>query len=279
MCAITVKSRKVSAFTLVELLVVISIIALLLSILMPSLSKARLSAKRVICLHRQKQMGLYISFYVNDARGYLPRDEDGFSRDAYDEKLSWSQRLLPYLGNYTISNKSSKASEGSVSVFQCPGIGTVKASSIYGSNVTGNTWNPSFSPIHYELNRGICNSSWSGSWSYDRQYIHQASWVKNPSSKILVMDTLLIRSWARDGNKIFPWPLYAVSSTFLGHPYDYPADNPWCRPQEKIARDISNRPHDKSFNYMFADFHAEHLKEIPPVWDQSFFGQGGGDPF
>jgi prepilin-type N-terminal cleavage/methylation domain-containing protein/prepilin-type processing-associated H-X9-DG protein len=53
-------------FTLVELLVVISIIALLLSILMPSLSKVREQAKAVICASNQKQTGLILFLYAQE---------------------------------------------------------------------------------------------------------------------------------------------------------------------------------------------------------------------
>jgi prepilin-type N-terminal cleavage/methylation domain-containing protein len=56
------------AFTLVELLVVISIIALLLSILMPSLSRAREQAKRVICATRLHNMSIGLFTYDVDYR-------------------------------------------------------------------------------------------------------------------------------------------------------------------------------------------------------------------
>lgn len=64
--------RKKSGFTLVELLVVISIIALLLSILVPSLSKARESAKRTVCKSRLSNHGKAFHMYANDWNGYLP---------------------------------------------------------------------------------------------------------------------------------------------------------------------------------------------------------------
>jgi len=60
------RDRKSDGFTLVELLVVISIIALLLSILMPSLQKARESAKKVVCGSNLKQQALAHSLYSAD---------------------------------------------------------------------------------------------------------------------------------------------------------------------------------------------------------------------
>lgn len=60
------------AFTLVELLVVIGIIALLISILLPSLNRARESARSAQCLSNLKQIGQAMQMYVNDHKGTLP---------------------------------------------------------------------------------------------------------------------------------------------------------------------------------------------------------------
>lgn len=61
-----------SAFTLVELLVVIGIIAVLVGILLPSLSKARNQAALVKCLSGIKQLHNAMIFYVNENKQYLP---------------------------------------------------------------------------------------------------------------------------------------------------------------------------------------------------------------
>lgn len=67
------KKRALSnGFTLVELLVVISIIALLLSIMIPAMEKVRTQAKLVMCQANSKQIGTLISVYQADNSGYVP---------------------------------------------------------------------------------------------------------------------------------------------------------------------------------------------------------------
>jgi prepilin-type N-terminal cleavage/methylation domain-containing protein len=64
-------SRR-KGFTLVELLVVIGIIALLISVLLPALGKAREQAKATQCLSNLRQLGLGLQLYRGDNKDYYP---------------------------------------------------------------------------------------------------------------------------------------------------------------------------------------------------------------
>lgn len=89
--------KRHNAFTLVELLVVIGIIALLISILLPALSKARSTAVRVACTSNMKQAYLAFTMYLNDNRGTFP--PGGISVPAVPTgRLYWGDLLKPYLG-------------------------------------------------------------------------------------------------------------------------------------------------------------------------------------
>ncbi len=64
-------SHRKTAFTLVELLVVIGIIAVLISILLPSLNKARMAAQSAQCLSNLRQCALGFQLYANDNRNVI----------------------------------------------------------------------------------------------------------------------------------------------------------------------------------------------------------------
>lgn len=97
------RRARLHSFTLIELLVVIAIIAILAAMLMPSLNKARETARRTNCLSYLRQTSLYVASYMNDSNSFF--FNRGFTNTAtdwnYRSKVTWGSRLVE--GNYVKS--------------------------------------------------------------------------------------------------------------------------------------------------------------------------------
>jgi prepilin-type processing-associated H-X9-DG protein/prepilin-type N-terminal cleavage/methylation domain-containing protein len=114
----TSRSSRVSGFTLVELLVVIGIIALLISILLPALGRARESAMQVSCMSNMRQLGVAYLNYANEWDGFLPA--------IGPSNVFWAVKVHPYAGlnpdgvfsfdDYRTSGANSPAA----SIYICP---------------------------------------------------------------------------------------------------------------------------------------------------------------
>ncbi len=95
-------SPRVRGFTLIELLVVMAIIAILASILMPVLARARESARKASCQSNLRQIGSAIAMYIQDYDETFPKGVNSPDSEV------WGQPFYPYVRN--------------ANVFRCPSL-------------------------------------------------------------------------------------------------------------------------------------------------------------
>jgi prepilin-type processing-associated H-X9-DG protein len=123
-----------NAFTVIELLIVIGVIALLVSLLLPALQKARRNANRIGCLSIQKQWALGFHLYAQDNADWLPREgyhpngqvywnnwahvADPLSSDVWYNAVASTINVAPAL-RYAISAERSQFYKRA-SFFHCP---------------------------------------------------------------------------------------------------------------------------------------------------------------
>ncbi|HEY7117723.1 MAG TPA: prepilin-type N-terminal cleavage/methylation domain-containing protein [Tepidisphaeraceae bacterium] len=158
-------------FTLVELLVVIGIIALLISILLPALSRAREQANSVKCASNLRQIAQSTIMYINANRGFMPADS---TRGDSGDWIAWQSgrkleesAIAPYIG--TTLNPD---------LFRCP-------SDDYQSRVRNAGYQYS-----YSINFLIASPpNWDDTWAMDGcQRAARLTQVRNSAEKIMYFE-------------------------------------------------------------------------------------------
>lgn len=109
-------------FTLVELLVVIGIIALLISILLPSLNKARAAAQTIKCSSNLRQIAQAMQLYLNDSKGVLPPSTVGSGAvgEPWPGGFLWCNVLVKNRYIASPSGDQAGVNRKSSGVFTCP---------------------------------------------------------------------------------------------------------------------------------------------------------------
>jgi prepilin-type N-terminal cleavage/methylation domain-containing protein/prepilin-type processing-associated H-X9-DG protein len=112
--------NKRTGFTLVELLVVIGIIAVLIAMLLPALSKARQSAKSVACMSNERQLGVAMMLYAQENKGRFTGGRTVWAGPTWMWDLSTTKSVSSKSWNWAFEGIWRPNSTGRSIVFVCP---------------------------------------------------------------------------------------------------------------------------------------------------------------
>ncbi len=116
-------SCRATAFTVIELLVVVAVIAILVGLLLPALRNARESARSAACLSNQRQIGLAMYVYAGDYRGFVAR-EGGWNATAgpVQTNIPWNVAYRPFMDDSASGEYSEEVNDlfAGAPYYRCP---------------------------------------------------------------------------------------------------------------------------------------------------------------
>lgn len=191
---------KKKAFTLVELLVVISIIAMLLAILIPALSRARHGAYKIVCANNLKSIGLANQLYANNWDGKCIPIVDatmpkiGFTYYCWMTNKSFRNYLAMEGRKKAIVKDSQNRDSNDIlpDDFFCPADLVAKKHDVsdkgvlvsYGYNLSD--WSPSPFPDNFDWKDG----TYKGNSITPHYFGYKISDIKSPGGKLAIIDSI-----------------------------------------------------------------------------------------
>ena len=219
--------HRLAAFTLVELLVVIGIIAVLLSILLPVLGGARRRAQSVACASNVRQIYMAMAMFAHDNKGQLPRPYGVGDLSSVVEMrttFAWLQLQanknahLDMRDNMGALWKYLKGPETRKKVLLCPGD--------EGEPIAGHPYDPAFPRnVSYSLNRGIEKP---GTGANNKALGITLAKVKQSATKILIYEEMAPNdAWCIMGSHRDDVPSGRHAASMLNAFRDNPTSSEW----------------------------------------------------
>jgi len=197
---IRIRRDLVGAFSLLELLVVISVTSLLLGILIPALNRCRSLAKQTVCQSRLRQWGLTFEMYAVENDGFYPHI-DGLDRSASRADLfGWVDMLPPLMGEKPWREHKLWHKPGRDTIFQCPSA-TFGFSNLYNYNPERSGYFSYAMNSCLELDRNCWPPHDKPGGNNMPSFLNSAK-IRHPARVILLFDQLLDPEKGYGGEKI-----------------------------------------------------------------------------